>query len=1494
MAGRDFLAHLFSRVLRSTAMLVLLGVCLAAASTFSLGLGLIHRRTSPTAAAETAADQVVVATERASAQTVLGEFEGSFDYSSRSLRLSPASSSAAGSKSSRGYRLQSRSDANTPLPGGSFSVRLTDTNGPGADSIFLNNVDAFGIVSAEVEIINNSSYTFYNTRLVFTNFNVGSASGAVAQNTPASPTGLAFYNDGQVVCDGKLCVSRNYGDIASGGSAKAIWTFSVPTSGPTFHFRFKILADLGLATESVRPAAVQVTASTGSSVTIRGRGFTGTPTVSLLDSNGNVAANLNVNSASATQLSVDIPAGTAPGIYSLRVTNPGGTPGGVGSSTLNGRLTVTGQPDAAHTLSGAINNLSDTGPYLITSNATISSEVVILPGTVIYFASGATLQIAAGGNLTANGGIPGVPNGAGIATPKQIVFTAQRAPGATVPSPGAWGGIDATSGSSATMTFRNCVIEYGGATGGAQINISNSGRTLRFTDSISRLSNGSGIAASGPNDRLIGFARSWIEGNNDVAIKLSANAALGLYDLDGTTGGTSVGDANFYYSSANIFADNAINAVQIGVDDQLNSNDFTRSGVLVGQGETPIQIRGSSTNPAIIGNTSFPTGAELSINPGALIQLAPGTDLQAGDLARGIFGAIAANGLAGVTQVPGAAFGSSRYIDFDRIPGNSNFGALIFSRNATASSILNYVRVQNGGSSSVGAAAVIADGVSIQIRNSQINNSSTGSILQLAGGSVQTLNTTFTGNGVLIDTVAGGRLGDGNLARQAHLVTPVAAVADPQGRGLYLVDATGGANLIRFLNTGTSTVTIAGQTILPGTINTIAGGGNNLLDNVPALEADLGSITGLALSLDGKLLYFIDAIGSLVRVINISSNPVTVAGASIGPANVGTFSSGPGFGSSLRGLAVHPMTGDLYVVDATAGVNKVFKVDASGNATVFAGNGADTRPDEALQSGSAATGVPLLQPHALEIDSSGTVYIADTGHSRIVRVPTSGADSGKIFLVAQFPTGSLGPFPSGMTIHNGKLYIANGNEQTIVRLDGGQSRIAGQPGTACDYSTSNCGDGGPAVSAGLNLLGSTSNPPLAGIEADANGIFILDQGGLSRGRVRYINLSAATVTLAGVQIAPGAINTVAGTGLSSPYDGGPAIGASLNAPTGVVADANNNLWITDTLRSILRFVNRGSSAITLFPGTAAAQTVAPGTIVTVNKDVAGGAGANTTVNQAAFDTPQGITATSQGIFIADSKRGQTVPVGFQGQRTGLIEFINTSSATVVLYPNSVAPISIPPGHIFTIAGGSLDSGSIGNGNFALNARFNNPADVAVSPLNGDIYIADVGNKAVRKIDRNSGIVSSVLTGSQFTGLGFDTSGRLYVANFDTNHVLRETSPGSGQFAQMDTGSGLNKPRDVAVDAAGNAYVTNSGDHTIRKISPDGTVTLFAGISSTSGGSRGDQVLATAAELNIAPPNVVLRTTGTLISLPATVNITISPTGEILFADSNNNRIRRLR
>ena len=383
--------------------------------------------------------------------------------------------------------------------------------------------------------------------------------------------------------------------------------------------------------------------------------------------------------------------------------------------------------------------------------------------------------------------------------------------------------------------------------------------------------------------------------------------------------------------------------------------------------------------------------------------------------------------------------------------------------------------------------------------------------------------------------------------------------------------------------------------------------------------------------------------------------------------------------------------------------------------------------------------------------------------------------------------------------------------------------------------------------------------------------------------------------MAGVSIASNKIDTIGGTGLPSPYDGGLATSALLNTPTGVVADANNNLYITDTLTNRLRFVNRGASAVTIFAGTAAEQIVQPGAIVTVNKNVGTGSGDNAPVSQAAFDTPQGMAITAQGIFIADSRKGPLVPATLSGKHTGLIRFINTTSTTVMLFPQAAAPASpilAPPGNIVTIAGGGQSLSNIGDGNFALsNAKLLDPTDVAANPVTGDIYIADAGNKAVRKIDKNTGLITSVATGAQYTGLGFDASGRLYIACVDTNHILREQSAGSGVFAPMDADPGLNKPKDVAVDAAGNAYVTNSGDHRILKISPSGRITTFAG---STQGCSGDPGNATSAQLDIAPRDINLGSPTSSLYLPQTVSITLGPSGEILFTDSNNNRIRRLR
>jgi uncharacterized protein (TIGR03437 family) len=754
-----------------------------------------------------------------------------------------------------------------------------------------------------------------------------------------------------------------------------------------------------------------------------------------------------------------------------------------------------------------------------------------------------------------------------------------------------------------------------------------------------------------------------------------------------------------------------------------------------------------------------------------------------------------------------------------------------------------------------------------------------------AGTYTWTLTTTASTGSTMIDTIAGG-LGEGNLATQAPFGTVVAIARDPQNRGIYIADVIGGVTLIRFLNTSASTVTIAGRNIGPGVVRAVAGGGADLGENISGLRSDLGAVAGLHTSTDGNLLYYVAQADGQVRALNVSSSNVTVAGASIAPGNIGTLASG--FNEKVNGLAV-TSAGDVIVADATPGVNKIFKITAAGTVTTIAGNSATTQPDEPFSAGPALN-TPLLQPRAVEVDSQGRVVIADTGHARVIRIESNGNTS----LVQQFSFAAPAPnpFPSGLAVRGNDIYIALGNLQTIVRVNGGATTVAGMTGQSCDYSVSNCGDGGPGTGAAFNLQGSTGTIPLVGIASDSNGVFIGDQSLTGRGRIRYLNQSGGTVTLAGVTIAPNAIDRIGGNGLTPPYDGGLATSATFNTPTGVAVDANNNLWVTDTISARLRFVNRGTSPVKIFAGTPSEQTVPPGVIITVNKNVGSGANDGVPVIQAGFDSPQGLFISAQGIYVVDSKGGPTVPMTATGRRTSTLRFINTSSGTVTFYPSSSSPISVPPGQIARIAGGGESQASNGDGGFALDAKFIGASDVVVDG-NGNIYLTDTGGNAVRRISGANGVVASVLSGKQYPGLGLGPDGRVYVANYTDGNVLRETSAGSANFSVL--ASGLNKPRDVAVDANGNAYVTVgpppnvAGNNQIVQINSSGTATVIAG---TTAGFAGDGGPAASSQLNISPPALVVGN-GASNQLPEVVNIVVSPTGEIIFTDTNNNRVRRL-
>ncbi len=165
------------------------------------------------------------------------------------------------------------------------------------------------------------------------------------------------------------------------------------------------------------------------------------------------------------------------------------------------------------------------------------------------------------------------------------------------------------------------------------------------------------------------------------------------------------------------------------------------------------------------------------------------------------------------------------------------------------------------------------------------------------------------------------------------------------------------------------------------------------------------------------------------------------------------------------------------------------------------------------------------------------------------------------------------------------------------------------------------------------------------------------------------------------------------------------------------------------------------------------------------------------------------------------------------------------------------------GVIATIAGTGA-AGFAGDGGPAAAAQLNLPYGVAVD-FTGAVYIADLGNNCVRRVDPTGTITTVAGTGSQ----GSSGDG------------------GPAASAQLST------PRNVVLDSAGNLYISEFGGHRIRRVSPDGKISTFAGTGVA--GFQGDGAPATGAQL----------------SSPA--GMAMDASGSLFVADSENNRVRKI-
>lgn len=264
----------------------------------------------------------------------------------------------------------------------------------------------------------------------------------------------------------------------------------------------------------------------------------------------------------------------------------------------------------------------------------------------------------------------------------------------------------------------------------------------------------------------------------------------------------------------------------------------------------------------------------------------------------------------------------------------------------------------------------------------------------------------------------------------------------------------------------------------------------------------------------------------------------------------------------------------------------------------------------------------------------------------------------------------------------------------------------------------------------------------------------------------------------------------------------------------------------------------------------------------------------------------------------------------------------------------------------TITGTGTTADLAGNGTLgyhddnAPDAEFYGPRGLAVDGL-GNVYVADLGNNVIRKI--TPGGVVSTFAGSGFAGftnatgtaasfnnpssVAVDGSGNVYVADYGNNAIRKITQAGvvttlagfkTGGFLNgTGTAAGFKNPTAVAVDATGNIYVADEGNSAIRKITAAGVVTTIAGGPSQTQllnfptGIAVDKdgnifIVDETGRIMVCTANSVLYvlagasgTTGFTNGDGATAlfnnpqSIAVDANGNLYVADQNNNAIRKL-
>jgi len=335
------------------------------------------------------------------------------------------------------------------------------------------------------------------------------------------------------------------------------------------------------------------------------------------------------------------------------------------------------------------------------------------------------------------------------------------------------------------------------------------------------------------------------------------------------------------------------------------------------------------------------------------------------------------------------------------------------------------------------------------------------------------------------------------------------------------------------------------------------------------------------------------------------------------------------------------------------------------------------------------------------------------------------------------------------------------------------------------------------------------------------------------------------------------VETVAGTGKAGHAgDGGPATAATLNNPFGLVRGPDGAIW----------FCEYGGQFIRRLAPDGSIRTVA-------GSGKKGYAGDGGPALQASFNLPHEIRFDAKGnYYVAD------------------------------MMNHAVRKIDGKTGVITTVAG-TGQAGYSGDGGPAAQAQLKQPHSIQFGP-GGDLYICDIGNNVLRRVDAKTGTISTVagtgkagptpdgapIRGTPLSGprsMDFDPEGRLWLVTREGNQVLRfDFKAGTirvvaGTGKKGFTGNGgpardatLSGPKGIAVAPDGDVYLADTESHSIRKIdAKTGRLDVVIGT-----GDKGDGPDGPPGACRLARPH----------------GIWVDPDGTLFIGDSENHRLRRLR